>query len=64
MTESPDSNHFVYIVPQLAHSYGVADIDTAAVTVSFGENGALAKESVSLVQAGGVWKIDNVKSLH
>ena len=35
---------------------------TATLTVSFGENGALARERVSLVQDGGVWKIDNVKA--
>jgi len=35
---------------------------TAAVTISFGENGALAKERISLIQEGGVWKIDDVKS--
>jgi hypothetical protein len=35
----------------------------ATLTVSFGENGALAKERVSLVQEGGVWKIDNVKAV-
>lgn len=34
----------------------------AAVTISFGENGALAKERISLIQEGGVWKIDDVKS--
>jgi hypothetical protein len=36
---------------------------TATVTVSFGENGALARERVSLVQGGSVWKIDNVKAV-
>ena len=35
---------------------------TAAVTISFGENGALAKERISLIQEGGVWRIDDVKS--
>jgi len=35
---------------------------TAAVTISFGENGVLAKERISLIQEGGVWKIDDVKS--
>jgi len=35
---------------------------TAEVTISFGENGALAKERISLVQEGGAWKIDNVKN--
>ena len=35
---------------------------TAAVTISFGENGALAKERISLIQEGGVWKIDDVKN--
>ena len=35
----------------------------ATVTVSFGENGALARERISLVQEGGVWKIDNVKAV-
>jgi len=35
---------------------------TAALTISFGENGALAKEKISLIQEGGVWKIDEVKS--
>ncbi len=35
---------------------------TAAVTISFGENGALAKERVSLIHEGGVWRIDDVKS--
>jgi len=35
----------------------------ATVTVSFGENGALAKEKISLVQEAGVWKIDNVKAV-
>jgi hypothetical protein len=34
---------------------------TAAVTISFGENGALAKERISLIQEGGAWKIDDVK---
>ena len=37
---------------------------TATLTVSFGENGALARERVSLVQEGGVWKIDNVKAVN
>jgi len=36
----------------------------ATVTVSFGENGVLARERVSLVQEGGVWKIDNVKAVN
>ena len=35
---------------------------TADVTISFGENGALAKERISFVLEGGVWKIDNVKT--
>ncbi len=35
---------------------------TAAVTISFGENGTLAKERISLIQEGGVWKIDDVKN--
>ena len=35
---------------------------TAAVTISFGDNGALAKERVSLIQEGGAWKIDEVKN--
>ena len=35
---------------------------TAAVTISFGENGALAKERVSLIHEAGVWRIDDVKS--
>ena len=35
----------------------------ATVTVSFGENGALARERISLVQEAGVWKIDNVKAV-
>lgn len=35
---------------------------TAAVTISFGENGALAKERISLIQEAGAWKIDDVKS--
>ena len=35
----------------------------ATVTISFGENGALAKERISLVQEAGVWKIDNVKAV-
>ncbi len=34
----------------------------ATLTVSFGENGALARERISLVQEGGVWKIDDVKN--
>jgi len=34
---------------------------TAAVLISFGENGALAKERISLIQEGGAWKIDDVK---
>jgi len=35
----------------------------ATVTVTFGENGALAKERISLVHEAGVWKIDNVKAV-
>jgi len=35
---------------------------TAAVIISFGENGALAKERISLIQEGGAWKIDEVKN--
>lgn len=35
----------------------------ATVTVSFGENGVLARERISLVQVAGVWKIDNVKAV-
>ena len=35
----------------------------ATVTISFGEDGALAKERISLVKEGGVWKIDNVKAV-
>ena len=35
---------------------------TAAVIISFGENGALAKERINLVQEGGAWKIDDVKN--
>ena len=35
---------------------------TAAVTISFGENGALARERISLIQEGGAWKIDDVKN--
>lgn len=35
---------------------------TAVVTISFGDNGALAKERLSLIQEGGAWKIDEVKS--
>jgi Protein of unknown function (DUF3828) len=35
---------------------------TATVTISFGDNGALAKERVSLIREGGAWKIDDVKS--
>jgi hypothetical protein len=35
---------------------------TATVMISFGDNGALAKERVSLIQEGGSWKIDDVKS--
>ena len=35
---------------------------TASVMISFGEDGALAKERISLVQEGGVWKIDDVKN--
>src|SRR5713226_6900597 len=31
---------------------------TAAAIISFGENGALAKERISLIQEGGAWKID------
>ena len=37
---------------------------TATLTVSFGENGALARERISLVQEAGVWKIDNVKAVN
>jgi hypothetical protein len=44
-------------------SKGVIKGATAAVTISFGENGALAKERVSLILAGGVWKIDSVKAI-
>jgi hypothetical protein len=35
---------------------------TAAVSISFGENGALAKERINLLQEGGIWKIDDVKN--
>ena len=35
---------------------------TATLSISFGENGALAKERISLIQQGGAWKIDDVKS--
>ena len=35
---------------------------TAAVIISFGDSGALAKERISLVQEGGAWKIDDVKN--
>jgi len=37
---------------------------TATAVISFGENGVLAKERVSLVQEGGAWKIDDVKSIN
>jgi hypothetical protein len=35
---------------------------TAVVTISFGENGGLAKEKISLIQEGVAWKIDDVKN--
>lgn len=35
---------------------------SASVMISFGENGALAKERISLIQVGGNWKIDDVKN--
>jgi hypothetical protein len=37
---------------------------TATAVVSFGDNGELARERVSLIQEGGVWKIDNVKAIY
>lgn len=37
---------------------------TATVVISFGDNGALARERISLIQEGSVWKIDNVKGIY
>src|SRR3954471_15818135 len=37
---------------------------TATAVISFGDNGKLARESVSVIQEGGVWKIDNVKAIY
>ena len=37
---------------------------TATTVISFGENGVLAKERVSLIQEGGAWKIDEVKGMN
>jgi len=39
---------------------------TATVMISFGDGdkGILAREKISLVKAGGVWKIDDVKGIY
>jgi hypothetical protein len=37
---------------------------SATAVISFGDNGALARERVSVIQEGGVWKIDNVKAIY
>jgi len=37
---------------------------TATVVIRFGENGKLARERISLLQTGGVWKIDSVKAIY
>ncbi len=37
---------------------------TATAVISFGDNGKLARERISLIQEGGVWKIDNVKAIY
>ena len=36
---------------------------TATTVVSFGDDGKLARERISLIKEGGVWKIDNVKQV-
>ena len=37
---------------------------TATAVISFGDNGKLARERITLVQESGVWKIDNVKAIY
>lgn len=37
---------------------------TATAVISFGDDGKLARERVSVIQQGGVWKIDNVKAIY
>jgi len=51
-------------VRNISISQGVIKGPIVTAVVSFGDDGKLARERVSLVQAGGVWKIDNVKSIY
>jgi hypothetical protein len=37
---------------------------TATAVISFGDNGKLARERISLIQEGGIWKVDNVKAIY
>jgi len=37
---------------------------TATAVISFGDDGKLARERISLLQEGGIWKIDNVKAIY
>ena len=51
-------------IRNISISQGVIKGPIVTAVVSFGDDGKLARERVSLVQAGGVWKIDNVKSIY
>lgn len=37
---------------------------TATLVISFGDNGKLGRERISLVREGDVWKIDGVKAIY